>query len=139
MGNFKSDTLPLCRSCGGAIPKYILGVTLVDKVGEYQKNSRWNRYVVGVSVNKAGCNKFTNMQVVSVKYNQPYDEGTRKRIKGTVHSFTEWDGETYIDGYFCKDACAMNYGRMVVDKCSLVSQAYISAREKRAAKAVATK
>jgi hypothetical protein len=93
---------PLCRYCGKAIAKW----TDQHRVG-------------GVLVPKAAfdnpttiedCRKMTNETVVSVKYHYETDINYEKTGRRTVYTYNTWDGESYVDEYFCNGDHAKSMG-----------------------------
>lgn len=73
---------PLCHYCGGPIRKKT--ETVYFKEAERPKN-------------KQEAQRLMNQQIVSVSY-----------WKEHVHKVTTWDGESYVDPYFCNGSHA-NY------------------------------
>jgi hypothetical protein len=95
---FKSAIQPLCRSCGKPIRKHTETV--------YPRGDK----VMGTAVpstlySKADCQALTNKQVVSVSYHQGYDFDDKPTGERWVWAFSTWDGESYVDRFFCGGPC----------------------------------
>jgi hypothetical protein len=101
---------PLCRFCGSPIPKKACTVWIEPKsTKNLPPVSAFFRSIY-VDAPAAICTKelaqrLTHLTIVSVRYSKPLD-GTAPRII----CFTEWDGVSYRDKYFCTDACAIQLG-----------------------------
>lgn len=89
-------TQPYCRVCGKPIRKRTTMVYVVPERTEYTRDGSLIRYVVGSANSKADCAKLTNQTVTAIKKNED----------GSVHAFYEWDGERYVDEFFCTGTCA---------------------------------
>jgi hypothetical protein len=91
---YQSSKQPHCRCCGKPIPKYTDNVYVrhSDDLGP-----RLSGQVEGPLFTKADCQAKTNHQVMSVAY----EHGERR-----VWKFSTWDGESYVDEFFCKGTCA---------------------------------
>jgi hypothetical protein len=97
---------PLCRYCGGPIAKRTRRVWITTKPEDQllpsEKTATQFSRTVRVDkrpANIAECRALTNWQVLHV----------RKHYHG-IASFTEWDGETYHDKFFCKGEHASAFG-----------------------------
>lgn len=93
---------PYCRWCGKPIAKRTTNHCL------------W-KFGTGVDYNNPvtldDCRKKTNEQVVSVKYSYYTDEeGNTSKTMRSVYSYNTWDGESYVDEYFCNGQHARNLG-----------------------------
>lgn len=100
----KSKEPLYCRYCGKGIKKYTTVVEVREVPGgELNVDTSWHRYLYlgkgNKLFNKADCQKHTNLKVISVNY-----------WNGNVHSFHVWDGESYVDPYFCTGTCARLIG-----------------------------
>lgn len=42
--------------------------------------------------------------------NAPFIISTRRRDGDLITAFTTWDGESYVDQYFCRNVCAVRQG-----------------------------
>lgn len=90
---------PLCHCCGKPIPKRteLVWVRDPDSV-----QGGVSKHVSGPLHSKTDCQRHVNQQVVSVSY-MPRN-GERR-----VSHFTTWDGESYVDEFFCKGSCATQF------------------------------
>jgi len=109
---FKSSIAPLCRYCAKPIPKLTRNVSLRTGAPQPSDNasapfSRTVR-VAELPRSKAECQRLTNGHIVSVSYHR--SEVYRPEDKDRVDGFTEWDGESYRDEFFCKGVCAQSFG-----------------------------
>lgn len=114
---FKSPTQPLCRNCGRRIRKRTALVRVKEKPSEYDRpDLGFSSYHYGVLHTKADCQRVSNQKVVSVDYHEIWEDdpssayGDRTSRRGTVNTFTTWDGESYEDPYFCTGTCAKEFG-----------------------------
>jgi len=92
---YKSTLQPLCRYCGKPIAKETRGawfgrLTANHSSGDYRQKPR--------SMEEAA--KLVGKQVVSVRWDDD----------GTLFSATTWDGETYVDEFFCSNQHARYMG-----------------------------
>lgn len=90
---------PLCVCCGKPIPKRtdLVWVRDPDSIqGGVQP------HVAGPLYSKADCQRLSNHQVASVSYMPRH--GERR-----VSHFTVWNGESYVDEFFCKGSCANRF------------------------------
>lgn len=110
---------PLCRYCGGRIAKQPKTVWL-----------RQSQPIGGVTGSKfvvveeypttiAQCQRLTNDKILSV----------RKSDSGNITRFSTWDGETYVDKFFCNGAHARNFA-YVCAHAGHVMKSYTAAKEK---------
>jgi hypothetical protein len=132
---FKSNKQPLCRACGKPIAKYTTTAYVVPELDErYHRNNSYSRYIYANPplVSKADCQRVSNQQVMSIKYTIDTDAHFEP-IPGSrhVHLFTEWDGESYTDEFFCSGACAQDFGRMAARSGKIQSVAYVDAIKRR--------
>jgi hypothetical protein len=107
---------PLCRYCGGKIRKRVTSVEFVlsgqakgKSLTPWAANGFTHRRFVVVDQyprDRAACKPFTNGQVVSVKKNYR-DAGN------TIAEFGEWDGESYVDRFFCNGDHARKFAYAV--------------------------
>lgn len=97
-------TQPLCYCCGKPIAKQTTSVWLKLKGNNSTDNSWPFSRVLRVDEfprNKAECQALTNYPVMSVK---------RAADVSYICQFTEWDGKSYVDPYFCTGDCAKRMG-----------------------------
>lgn len=92
-------TQPLCRYCGGPIRKWTKTVWLrVPKPGDVAPGYI---EVEALPQTKAEVQKLTNAKVMSVCRATRFDSATDKAVDIGINRFTTWDGETYVDDFFC--------------------------------------
>ena len=122
---------PLCRYCGKKIAKRPTTVWLETKERDFPSNFRFSRYLVVSELprTKEDCQKLTNKTVISISRQVKYDYETDTRSKEFIRSFNEWDGESYIDNYFCNGGHAKRFAYAVASA-GLGSKAYNEAKEK---------
>lgn len=109
---------PLCRYCGGPIKKTTRTVYLRDRpLQSHERESVYSRYIVVEKLPATidECRKLTNHQVVSVKRHHDAE-------RNAITFFSEWDGESYEDKFFCNGDHAKRFayvmagvGRVTVD------------------------
>lgn len=96
---FKSDTQPLCRFCGKPIAKRTIR-HYFGKRPDYCRRSDWSVDHVEQPATMADAQRLINEQIVSVRRD-------RRRMISDVGA---WDGESYVDEFFCKGECARRFG-----------------------------
>lgn len=116
---YKSATQPFCRFCGGKIGKHTRTVWCEGSL--QVPTTSYSRSVDAAPKTRAECQTLTNGQVISV--HKGY------RPERPIRSFSEWDGESYRDRYFCKDKCAISYAYSVAPM-GHATKEYMEARQK---------
>lgn len=129
---------PLCRYCGKPIAKRTTTVLVrAEQHPNDQITASWCRYVyVGSNPPRTidDCRKLSNRIVVSVKRGKHWvDNYDRLEKNETIGEFTEWDGESFVDEFFCRGECARGFGYMAA-KTGMQSVAHEKAAKARAAK-----
>lgn len=103
----KTATQPHCLWCGKRIPKATTRRNLVTP-------AMWKESFDEAYANRpktlADCQKLTNEKVVSVDYQYEQDVNYDRTGRRVVHSYSTWDGESYMDPYFCNGDHAKNFG-----------------------------
>ena len=91
---------PLCRYCGTPIAKRTRRVWLHTKPRHGCRDDSIARTIVVAAfpTTKAECHKLTNWHVSSVS---KAARSGREGFKDEIDCFTEWDGESYVDQFFC--------------------------------------
>src|SRR3974390_2742532 len=137
MGYFKTGKQPLCRCCGKPIAKVATTVYIEKNPDFTRPLANWSRHIFsGMPVlNKADCQRHTNQTIVSLGYTSDYNMDTDKHDNRRVRWFTEWDGETYKDKYFCTVSCAQSFGRLAAQHTDLHTVAYHKATQRELDKA----
>jgi len=107
----KATTQPKCLYCHKPIPKYT--------THHYVEGAKFS-FGKSPLVTLADLRKKTNEQIVSAKYHYEQEEHVpnedythvKRRVSGrrTVYSYSTWDGESYIDPFFCNGEHARNFG-----------------------------
>jgi hypothetical protein len=103
---------PLCRTCGKPIAKRVH----IHWFGQLRDERRgWYTSHVERVATKAEAQRFTNDEIVSVRLNSDR----------SINRVGTWDGESYADVFFCKNACATAFGYFAAtNRPDLVSAAY---------------
>lgn len=138
---------PLCRYCGQPIPKRTSYVTF--GVAPYEEEKGRGR--VDRPATKADAQRLVNGEITSVRWSEVArvdDEGpppTFGFAQGTqytrqvdvpryISQATYWDGESFVDPYFCKGLCAQRYGYFAMKHPGFDTQAYAQACADQAAR-----
>lgn len=127
---FKSQTQPLCRYCGGHIAKHTTNVMVHEKQPKttyeddevVQQDGKWvktgkritrnyamGKFIVGAPETKEQAQTFVNEKVMSVRYDYETKDGERTGKK-RISQLSVWDGETYVDQFFCTGDHAKLFG-----------------------------
>jgi hypothetical protein len=102
---YRSNKQPACRFCGAPIAKFTESHSVAWRSGQVLRTI-------------AECQALSNAQVVSVRYHErePWaDPEGRLEVRATspegrfVTGFSTWDGESYIDEFFCNGAHAKRF------------------------------
>jgi len=122
---FKSKTQPLCRYCGALIKKHgesvyvyaepprdqyveeiqgFVGGRMV-KTGERIQKIHVPRHVVGQPKTKSECQSLADRS-----FNHPVSVISISRSGEGIRRFNIWDGETYVDEFFCNGEHARRFG-----------------------------
>ena len=104
---------PRCLNCAKLLRKKTNIVIVSDTKNGVNSNRAYSAHRIVRSdtplINRADCQRHTNMKVVSVSY---WPVASKKgRV---VSSFGEWDGKSYlvVAGYFCTGTCAQVFGQV---------------------------
>jgi hypothetical protein len=112
---FKSPTQPYCRCCGGPIKKrtefHWFGRDMAQEHNQDRPSHHGAR-----PATKADAQRLVNGQIISVS-RYPARDGEPSYIG----SANVWDGETYEDHLFCKQVCAVRFGRMCAEAYPTIS------------------
>ena len=115
---FQSPTQPLCRCCGKPIPKATRSQYFSDR-----PNTPHAICLDKLPANKAEAQRYINQAVIGVS-----------RHRDGVYAAAIWDGESYKDDLFCKDRCAVTFGRLAArSQPDLQTVAYVRALKATAA------
>lgn len=122
---YQATAQPLCRTCGKPIKK--VTHTHYFGQGNTHASSSYVTFHPGEApTDRAGIGQFTNQRVASVRWHV-----SRTKIERA----TTWDGESYVDEYFCADTCARAFGYFARKYApDLTTQAYYEAAMKRSPK-----
>lgn len=101
---FRSNSQPLCRYCGGKIGKWTRVVYLRGHFCfRLRHDDIFSRSLDATADDIRHCRILTNQKVVAVK------RGTYAG-QSCVVCFSEWDGESYRDEFFCNGDHARRFG-----------------------------
>lgn len=114
---FKSHKQVLCRCCGKPIRKHTSTVYIEREAKAYHKGSDLSRYVYTEEpvVTVSECVPLSNMKIVAVK---------RSLSRSEVKSFSEWDGASYADRFFCTTRCARDFGYFAAERSDVATAPY---------------
>jgi len=132
---FKSKTQPLCLWCGQGIKKktHYFGFDS----GSHHNSEYWTVLTVARPQTKADCQRLTNETVVSLQYGPnlkkklPDGPDGEIRYEQEIRSFTAWDGESYVDQFFCNGTHAQNFAYAVARTGKMAMSAYNDAMRAR--------
>jgi hypothetical protein len=114
---FKSNKQVFCRWCGKRIAKHATHVNVREEPSHYDRKSSWNDYIYLGKGNrlrsKTECQKHTNQKILSVSYRDQWIDDVNDRY---VSYFNIWDGESYVNEFFCSGTCAQQMGRAAAAK-----------------------
>lgn len=136
---------PLCRYCGKAIAKKTQDVYVHHsslRGSKYHRDESWcsHAYFDDMPRSKADIERQENRQVVSLRYDDSYhirqdpelDITTRAPDPGrVVDRYSVWDGESYVDEYFCNGDHARRFG-YVMARAGYQTAAYANATKEKA-------
>ena len=105
---FEAMSAPKCRHCGKPIRKRTTMHIFDSHCGDIAYFKVHDPRLR--PANKADCQALTNETVVSVRYHDQWRDG--EKIGRRLSSFTTWDGESYVDPFFCNGTCALNFAYM---------------------------
>lgn len=118
---FKSTTQPHCRYCGKPIRKHTRTVWINGGFLPGNDSDSSRHVVVDPPPRTAAdCERLTNWQVLSVR---------RSRGGDTISRFSEWDGESYADEFFCTGTCAQAMGYAACRTHNLATQSWRKATQ----------
>ena len=116
---------PLCRYCGKPIPKRTTTVIFEktqEEVDRHPMSQGW-RYVLGQPPTKEEAQRLVNETIVSVKRHHA--------DPSVISSAGIWDGESYVDPYFCNGQHAKDFAYMVArDRPNIGSDSWVNALSK---------
>ena len=99
---FKSHAKVFCRYCGKAISK----ATVTHYFGGSRSSygSDWVKDHMERPASREEVQRLVNEAVVQIRW---HGEGEGRH----VYRATTWDGESYMDQFFCRNVCAEAMGR----------------------------
>lgn len=102
--SFKSPTQPYCRCCGLPIGKrterHLFGQSRREGVAGQDRNHPER------PTTRQEAQRYLNGRVMSISHYRP------GHAEDYIFAASTWDGESYTDHLFCKQACAVAFGRM---------------------------
>lgn len=107
---FKSSVQPLCRYCGKGIGKHTH--TIWFGMGNSHMSSDYFTYRDEKPTSKAEVQRLVNQQVVSVGWSKSWKnvDGVDVEVRSHIDKATTWDGESYVDEFFCTQEHARRFG-----------------------------
>lgn len=104
---------PLCRFCGCKIRK----LTATAYFGKRDSNlsQLWREYS-NRPRSKEEIAKLTNLRVMHVRWTKEGQFATERAGHLFIERATLWDGESYIDDFFCSDKHAKAFGYLLAEK-----------------------
>ncbi len=93
-----------CIVCGRAIRKRVVDIMVLPVTGTTGHSIRVD--VEADLRTKADCARHTNA---------PFIVAIRRNREGFVTRFGTWDGESFVDRYFCTNSCAQSQGYASAD------------------------
>ena len=120
---------PLCRYCGKPIPKKTNGLYFGVAPVEAEKG----RGRVERPVDKAEAQRFVNGEITSVRYDTRAREDAANGHTRTIEvaryvcQAMFWDGESFVDRYFCCGEHARRFGYFAVENPAFDTKAYADA------------
>lgn len=116
---------PLCRHCGKPIRKKTETIFFTQK----DKGLSYGVQVETLPQTKAEAQKYTNAQIVSVRRSKKMNWATGEKEDQGISWVSTWDGESYVDDFFCNDDHAKRFG-YVFARAGYQTKAYAAAVEK---------
>lgn len=128
---YRGPVRPLCRYCGKPIAKRTTKVYIVEELDpRFHKSGEFIRYIASPERvrDKAGCKRLTNNEVTAVSYWQKMENGEPCGER-YITSFSEWDGESYDDEFFCSGDDAKRFGYFAVINGNVQTNSYVKAKK----------
>lgn len=131
-GNTTMTTPPRCRYCGKPIAKQTRSVNMttpesLEQYAYQRQLSAFQRWIAKPKDEwprtKADCQRLSNWTVVSVSRDHRWDKARDEVDKSFIGSWSEWDGESYADRYFCSGDHAKAFGYRCAEQ-GMATQAY---------------
>lgn len=108
-----------CRYCGRPCKKK----SLSHWFGEVRRQSDYERFHIERPRSRAEAQRLVNGEIIQTRWAEDAEGRYIERIQ-------VWDGESYMDPFFCTDSCAAAMGRSVAKHHGFVTQSYTDAMEK---------
>lgn len=100
---------PLCRYCGKPIAKKTRTVIFNDGLHRAWADSGHWTYREERPRSKDEAQRLLNQQIVSVRWSRGEDYAAKQAGFDFISQATTWDGESYVDSYFCNGAHAKDF------------------------------
>jgi hypothetical protein len=108
---------PRCRWCGKAIAKRTQLYWVREEPGVLGPQKDHIYTGKGKRLHsKEECKPYTNQVVTSVKYTEDREGYDGPVIDRYVWAFSTWDGESYVDRFFCNSEHAKQMGYAAAEK-----------------------
>lgn len=126
---------PFCRWCGKPIPKRTAWKILETNPENMKYIPDSKVLVERLPQTKTEAQALFNERVLSVKRHKFYEYANDSTVDKGIDQVTLWDGETYVDKYFCsRTTCAVSMGYSAAVEHSFGTKAYrdaVAAAEKK--------
>lgn len=132
----KSAIQPLCRFCGKPIRKWTTAVQFGREAdGRPGIRSQYFAQRPEYPHSKEEAQKLVNEKIVSTRWERGY--WAEKHGQPYIDQVTVWDGESYMDLYFCTGEHAKEFAYAVAARNDMAMQAYWDALAEQKAKRLA--
>lgn len=129
---------PLCRYCGKPIAKKTRSVFFGDDFATHARPDDMFTYRAERPRSKEEAQRLLNHQVVSVKWARGEEYAAKQAGFDHITHATTWDGESYVDPYFCNGTHAKAFAYLHA-KAGAATTTYTAANAKRFAEEQAKK
>jgi hypothetical protein len=110
---FVSQIQPLCRYCAAPIKKHTHTVWFgMNQMGQ----TGYSTHMPDKPKSKAEAQRLVNQQIVSIGWSHHWvqQDGRDVKVREYIDKITTWDGESYVDEFFCNAEHARWFGYAAV-------------------------